>query len=317
MNSQHWCSRCFCSKRELSSVSFFIKIFAMAAIFVCVVVPSASAQKLGRIECRAVRSALLHRAVRYCAILPPDYDSDKSRRYPVLYFLHGLGGNEQMLVSSGGWNIVEDLWQARKIGKFLIVTPDADTTFYINSENGRVPYESFFVREFIPFIDRAYRTISDRSGRGIGGISMGGYGALHLAFDHPKLFVSVSANSAALLAKIPNIHFASPQEALLLRALRPFGAHFDRAFWNRNDPLHLARAADLSGLKIYLDCGLQDDYGFERGAEALNRILDGRKIPHEFHLYPGRHDWEYFAAHLPAVLEFHSRAFGLLVAKPR
>jgi S-formylglutathione hydrolase FrmB len=266
---------------------------------------------LGRIECRSTPSPILGHDVRYCAILPPSYDSAEARRYPVLYFLHGLGGSEQLLVASGGWNIIEDLWQQRKIGEFLIVTPDADTSFYINSRDGRDRYQDFFLREFIPFIDRTYRTLPTRRARGIAGISMGGYGALHIAFAHPQLFTSVSANSAALLDKFPDVRFANPQQSFLLRALRAFGTPPDPAFWRRNDPLALARTANLAGLNIYFDCGAQDDYGFEHGAQALDRILAARKIPHEFHLFPGGHDWQYFAARLPAVFEFHSRAFGL------
>jgi S-formylglutathione hydrolase FrmB len=73
----------------------------------------------------------------------------------------------------------------------------------------------------------------------------------------------------------------------------------------------LARDADLSGMKIYFDCGLQDDYGFNVGAQALHDVLAARHLPHEFHLYPGGHSWDYFAAHLPASLQFHSHAFGL------
>jgi S-formylglutathione hydrolase FrmB len=271
---------------------------------------------LGRIECRSTHSEILRRAIRYCAILPPNYDSAKSRRYPVLYFLHGLGGNEQLLVTSAGWNLVEDLWQQHKIGEFLVVTPDADTSFYINSRNDRVRYEDFFIREFIPFIDRAYRTSSSRHARGIAGISMGGYGALHIAFRHPELFVSVSANSAALLDKFPDVRFSNPQQSFLLSVLRAFGTPPDPAFWHRNDPLVLARTANLAGLKIYFDCGTEDDYGFYRGASALDKILSTRKISHEFHLYPGGHDWQYFAARLPAVFEFHSHAFALNSASP-
>lgn len=283
--------------------------FALAAIAL-VFAPSARAA-LGRIECRSTHSQILQREVRYCAILPPSYDSAKSRRYPVLYFLHGLGGNEQFLVSSGGWNIIEDLWQQHKIGEFLIVTPDADTSFYINSRDSHVRYEDFFVREFIPFIDRTYRASPARHSRGIAGISMGGYGALHLAFRHPELFVSVSANSAALLDKFPDVKFANPQQSIFLRVLRAFGTPPDPAFWHRNDPLVLARTANLAGLRIYFDCGAQDDYGFERDASVLDKILSARKIPHEFHLYPGGHNWQYFASRLPAVFEFHSRAFAL------
>lgn len=264
---------------------------------------------LGRIECRSTSSKILGRDIRYCAILPPSYDGSGSRHYPILYFLHGLGGNEQFLVASGGWNLIEDLWQQHKIGEFLVVTPDADTTFYINSRDGRVRYEDFFIREFIPFIDRTYRTSAVRHSRGIAGVSMGGYGALHIAFRHPELFSSVSANSAALLDKFLDVRFADSQQSILLRVLRAFGTPPDRAFWRRNDPLALARTANLAGLKIYFDCGTEDDYGFEHGAQALHDVLASRKIRHEFHLYPGSHNWQYFAAHLPAVFEFHSRAF--------
>jgi S-formylglutathione hydrolase FrmB len=281
---------------------------SISILFLFVFVPCARAD-LGRIECRSVHSAILVHEVRYCAILPPSYDTAKSRHYPVLYFLHGLGGNEQFLVTSGGWNLIEDLWQQQKIGEFLIVTPDAGTSFYVNSRDGRVRYEDFFIREFIPFVDHTYRTTPTSRARGIGGISMGGYGALHLAFRHPALFASVSANSAALLDKFPDVHFANPQQSFLLRILQAFGTPPDPAFWRRNDPLVLARTANLAGLKIYFDCGAQDDYGFYRGASALDKTLSSRNIPHEFHLYPGGHDWQYFASRLPTIFQFHSRAF--------
>ena len=294
-----------------ASLTVGILLMALASLFA----PIAHAD-LGRIECRSTPSKILGRDIRYCAILPPSYDASKARRYPVLYFLHGLGGNEQFLVTSGGWNLIEDLWQQRAIGEFLIVTPDADTSFYINSHDGRVRYEDSFVREFIPFIDRTYRTSPARHSRGIAGISMGGYGALHIAFRHPELFASVSANSAALLDKLPDVRVANPQQSPLLRVLRAFGTPPDPAFWRRNDPLALARTANLTGLKIYFDCGTEDDFGFFRGASALDKILSARKTPHEFHLYPGSHNWQYFVAHLPAVFEFHSRAFGLTASAP-
>lgn len=283
-----------------------------AAIFVLFFVIARPAHAaLGRIECNAMRSAILHRAVRYCAILPPSYDSEKTRHFPVLYFLHGLGENEQMMVNSGAWNLIEDLWEQHQLGEFLIVTPAGDTSFYINSHDGHVRYEDFFLHEFLPFIERVYRIQRGRRSRGIGGISMGGYGALHLAFAHPELFASVSANSAALLDKLPNVKFSNQGSPAFLRIVSPFGTPFDPAYWRRNDPLALARRANFAGLKIYLDCGTEDDYGFEAGARMLDEILKSRHVPHEFHLYPGGHDWQYFAAHLPAALQFDSRAFGL------
>ena len=269
-------------------------------------------------QCLAAPSRILHRQVGYCAILPPGYGADKTRRYPVLYLLHGLGENRTMLIRSGLLNLVEDLWDKNEIGKFLIVTPDADSSFYINSLNGHEHYEDFFIREFLPFIARHYRTLSGRTHRGIAGLSMGGYGALHLAFRYPQLFGSVAAESAALIEHLPSVTVVGPESHAIHRMLGgAFGSPPDPAFWAKNSPLTLARTARLAGMKIYFDCGRQDGYGFYRGAEALNRILTARRIPHEFHLYPGRHDWIYFAAHLPALLRFESNAFGLAPASHR
>ncbi|HEV2388741.1 MAG TPA: alpha/beta hydrolase family protein [Candidatus Acidoferrales bacterium] len=266
----------------------------------------------GRAECRTVPSRILHRAVPYCILLPPSYDAEKTRRYPVLYFLHGLGDNEQMFLRSGALDLVEDAWERGGIGEYLIATPRGGASFYINSRDGRERYEDFLLREFLPFIERNYRTQPGRRYRGIGGISMGGYGALHLAFRHPEMFGAVSASSAALIEEPPRITTPGAQQSPVMRLLAGvFGSPLDRAFWDRNNPLRLARTAAIAGLGIYFDCGEQDDYGFERGAAALDEILTSRRIPHEFHLYPGGHNWGYFAQHLSASLEFYSRAFGL------
>jgi putative tributyrin esterase len=263
-------------------------------------------------ECLAVRSRILGRAVPYCVLLPPSYAAQTSRRYPVAYYLHGLGDNEQMFLNSGGWNRIEDLWERHELGEFLIVTPAGGRSFFINSRDGRERYEDFFLKEFIPFIETHYRIRRGRAFRAIGGISMGGYGALHIAFSHPELFVAVSVHSAALIEKLPSMPAAdAPQPAPLGILGDAFGRPLDRTFWNRNNPITLARTVNLSGLKIYFDCGSEDDYGFNAGAEALHRVLLARHIPHEFHLYPGGHNWAYFAEHLPASLEFDSRAFGL------
>jgi len=272
-------------------------------------VPGACAAT-GRAECSSLPSKILTHPVKYCVLLPPSYDVEKTRRYPVLYFFHGLGDNEQMFLHAGGFNLVEDLWERGQLGEFLIVTPSAGATFYINSNDTKVRYEDFLVQEFIPGIESKYRVKSGRANRAVSGASMGGYGALHLAFRHPELFSSVSAHSAALIEKLPA--FTAPTQAGTARARvlgGTFGSPPNPAFWDRNSPLTLARSANLSNLKIYFDCGDQDDFGFETGAAALDKILTSRRIPHEAHIYPGRHDWPYFAEHLPESLQFHSRAF--------
>ena len=267
-------------------------------------------------ECRTAPSKILGRAVPYCILLPPSYDADKARRYPILYFLHGLGDNEQMFLHSGGWDLVQDLWENGKLGEYLIVTPAGGTSFFINSKDGRTKYEDFLVQEFLPLIEGHYRVQPGRTNRGVAGISMGGFGALHLAFHHPELFGSVSAHSAAIVGKPPAINVADTAENGRLRLFGDiFGSPPDRAYWDRVNPLTLAKTADLAHLAIYFDCGAQDDYGFNVGADALHRVLDGRHVAHEVHIYPGSHNWSYFAAHLPASLEFHSRVFAGAAAK--
>jgi S-formylglutathione hydrolase FrmB len=244
-------------------------------------------------------------------LLPPSYDLEKTRRYPILYLLHGLGDNDQFLIHSGGMNLIEDLWEQHALGEFLIVTPAAGASFYINSRDGQRRYEDFFLQEFLPGVEKRYRAQTGRGSRGIAGISMGGYGALHIAFRHPQLFVAVGAHSAALVEQWPKTSALNSQQTRQLRVLGDaFGSPFDPAFWNQNDPVSIARTANLAGLKIYFDCGSEDDYGFDVGAAALDKLLTSRHIPHEFHLYPGGHDWTYFAQHLPLLLEFEFDAFA-------
>lgn len=264
----------------------------------------------GRVECNSMPSKILSRPVPYCIVLPPSFDANKVGTFPILYFFHGLGDNEQFFVHSGAWNLVEDMRERGELKDFLIATPDARSTFYINARDGKERYEDFLLQEFFPYIEKHYRAAAGRANRAISGISMGGYGALYLAVRHPQLFSSVSAHSAALIEKLPNflagVQPTSPRSRVLGGA---FGNPPDPVFWQSHNPILLARTANLVGLHIYFDCGDQDDFGFEAGAKALDKVLTSRKIPHDFHIYPGRHDAAYFSEHLPASLAFHSRHF--------
>src|SRR6204780_5348803 len=219
-----------------------------------------------RIDCNALNSRILQHAVHYCVYLPAGYDASATRRppqsYPVLYFLHGLGDNEQTLFNSGGWTLLDDLRQQHKMGEFLIVAPEGGRTFYINSADGSVPYGDFFLQEFIPLIEKKYRIAKGRSNRAISGISMGGYGALRFAFSHPEMFSAVSAQSAALITESPqDLDTAARSGAPLGKMLADvFGNPIDSSHWKNNDPFLLAQknAAALKRLGIYFNCG-QDD----------------------------------------------------------
>lgn len=289
-------------------------------LVLCTVLAAGSAFAQSRIDCSALSSNILKRPVHYCVFLPSGYDAGATQhptnRYPVLYFLHGLGDNEQTLFNSGGWTLLDDLRKQHKMGDFLIVAPEGRRSFYVNSADGSVRYSDFFLQEFMPAIERKYRIRPGRAGRAISGISMGGYGALRFAFAHPELFSAASAQSAAIITESPQQLDAASQTGVpILTVLGPvFGKPIDARHWNENNPLALAKknAGGVRMMAIYFNCGQNDNYGFEKGAAELHTELLREHVPHEYHAYPGDHSLTYFLSHFDEVMEFHSKAFRLL-----
>ncbi len=280
-------------------------------VFICLLAAGAAAQS--RIDCSTVKSRILRQPIRYCVLLPAGYDSAKTQRYPILYFLHGLGDSEKTLFDTSGWTLIDDLQQELKIGEFLIVAPEGKSSFYINSADGKFPYSDFFLREFMPHIENEYRVRRQREYRGITGVSMGGYGALRFAFAYPQLFGSVSAQSAALITATPaELNGAGKSGLPMTRVIaNVFGNPIQLAHWRQNDPFLLAKKnqTGLRGQAIYFNCGKSDEYNFEVGAKALDRQLTAEHVRHEFHLYPGDHSLDYFMEHIGETLEFHSHVF--------
>ena len=288
----------------------------MAVLACLIALVCSAAHGQSRIDCNALNSHVLGQAVHYCVLLPAGYDAavgHPAQRYPVLYYLHGLGENEQTLFKSGGWNLVEDLRQQDKIGDFLIVTPEAKSSFYINSADGRVRYSDFFLHEFMPYIESKYRIRRERGSRAISGLSMGGYGALRFAFADPELFSSVSAQSAALMTESPQELTAAMRSGTPLGEVlgSVFGNPVNVTHWKQNDPFFLVKQNKLAmgKLTIYFNCGKDDEFSFEDGAQALDKQLHAEGIKHEFHLYPGNHGATYFLSHLGETMEFHWKAF--------
>ncbi|MDR3748689.1 MAG: alpha/beta hydrolase family protein [Acidobacteriota bacterium] len=289
---------------------FFLPTIFALLLLVCAV-PPLRAQ--GRAECSTIKSAILARPVRYCAFLPESFDQDKTRHYPVLYYLHGLGDNEQSLLNLGGWDVITELRRQGKVGDFIVLAPSAGHTFYVNSADGKIRYEDFFLKEFVPQMEKKYRAGGTRATRGITGVSMGGYGALRFAFKYPEEFAAVSAQMPALIAELPpNFASAGPGSPGSLMG-DVFGSPFSRAYFERNNVFSYARtdsAASLKRMKIYFDIGQNDDFGFEQGAQQLHELLKSRGIPNEFYLYPGRHDPQFVIRHFADVMQFQWKAIG-------
>jgi endo-1,4-beta-xylanase len=136
--------------------------------------------------------------VSYFIYLPPDYEKSKDARFPVMYWLHGIGGAQ-----TGIPRLVErfdDAIAAEKTPPMLIVFVNGvRDSFYCDTSDGKVPVETVIIKDLIPHIDATYRTLAKREGRIIEGFSMGGFGAAHLGFKHPELFGAVSMIDAALV----------------------------------------------------------------------------------------------------------------------
>jgi len=304
-------------KRNLPILVFFMLSCGLASL--------GQSATQSRIDCSALDSKVLKQTVHFCVYLPSGYDEgaaqQPTRRYPVLYFLHGLGDNEQTLFHSGGWTLLDDLRKRGRMGDFLIVSPEGRRSFYINSADGQVRYSDFFLQEFMPLIERKYRIRPGRSGRAISGISMGGYGALRMAFAHPELFSAVSAQSAALITESPQQLDSAERAGTPLGGVLSavFGKSIDVRHWNENNPFVLAKhnATVLKTMKVYFNCGQVDNYGFEKGAAALDAELIKLGVKHEYRSYPGDHSLTYFLSHFAEVMEFHSHAFGLIPVGPK
>ena len=258
-------------------------------------------------------SAILGKDVNYAVYLPPDY-ATSTRRYPVVYLLHGFTDNESAWVQFGEVNLAADRAIAeREIPPLIIVMPDGGVAWYINDYQNKVRYEDMFVQEFIPHIDATFRTRPEREFRGVAGLSMGGWGTLVFAMKHPELFSACAAFSAGVWT---DDEFAAMNQQAYERVVGAvFGPQLagrDRLtpHFRRYSPLHLAKTLPEDSLKrvrYYIDCG--DDDFLSGGNSALHLALRDRKIPHEYRVRDGGHSWSYWRTGIVDGLKFIGQSF--------
>src|SRR5687768_17983954 len=153
----------------------------------------------GRVETVRFQSKLVGASLPYNVILPPDYDTSTTTRYPVLYLLHGLSGHYSDWASRS--NVADHAAQYRMI----VITPEGNDGWYTNSATITTDkYESYILEELIPDVQQRYRTIEARYGRAIAGLSMGGYGAIKFGLKSPQTFAFAASMSGAFaITRIP------------------------------------------------------------------------------------------------------------------
>lgn len=274
----------------------------------------ATSAQVGNVkESLKLKSSILGRDVKYSVYLPPDYEQSKYC-YPVLYLLHGASDNEVAWIQFGQVKAtVDKLLQNNEIAPMIIVMPDAKLSWYINSFDGKVRYEDFFVKEFIPFIDSTYRTRAIKEMRAVSGLSMGGYGTMMMALRHHDLFSVAAPLSAGILTdeevinETDNLWNWAFAEAYGkdLKGKDRLTKHF-----NDNNILKMMETVNVNLLKnihFYIDCG--DDDFLIKGNMALHALMINKKISHEFRVRDGEHNWTYWRSALPDVLKFTNQYF--------
>ncbi|RNI33017.1 esterase family protein [Rufibacter immobilis] len=264
-------------------------------------------------ESLKTKSKILGYEVDYSIYLPSDYEKS-NRRYPVLYLLHGYTDDETGWAQFGEAHLIAGrLMQAGQIPPMLIVMPDAGVTWYVNSVDGKVKFEDFFVKEFIPHIDKEYRTRNSKAYRAVAGLSMGGYGSLILSMKHPELFAAVAPLSAAVYTNEEFQNITDERYTKTFASIYgqyPQGQQRLSAHWYQNSVLKIIETTPVDSLKkmkYYIDCG--DDDFLIKGNMALHAALIDKKVPHEFRVRDGGHTWTYWRTALPEVLKFVGETF--------
>lgn len=220
---------------------------------------------------------------------PPGYDRQQAEAYPLLLFLHGGNGSERDLLYFKAMFDAEIL--SGRLPPLVIATPSARRSLYMDYKDGSQRWESFILSDVLPLLRRLEFVAQHRDRTFICGVSMGGLGALRIAFKHPELFAAVAALEPAVEARLtwqgvgPETRFWRPETVL-----HPmFGDPIDPDYWEANNPATIASRDPerLLDLRIYLEVGDQDMLFLYEGVEFLHRVLFDARLAHEYRLVHG------------------------------
>lgn len=223
-------------------------------------------------------SPSMKKNIKAVVITPDNYANAKA--LPVVYLLHGHGGRYSDWIKSGkGFEKAADLYQ------MIIVCPDGNNSWYWDSPiDPAYKYETYVSKELVEWIDSKYKTIKGREGRAITGLSMGGHGALYLAFRHQDVFGAAGSMSGGVdIRPFPNNWNMS--ERLGKYSEKPEN-------WEKNTVINLLHLLTPNSLAIIIDCGTEDF--FYKVNENLHKQLLQRNIPHDYITRPGAHNWAYW-----------------------
>ncbi|RSN71008.1 MULTISPECIES: alpha/beta hydrolase [Actinomadura] len=249
------------------------------------------------------RSASIGREKSVNVVLPSTY-SPVGPAFPVLYLLHGFGGNR------GTWLRCADLPAVVEATGLIVVLPESGRSWFINDARGR-RYEDHLVREVVGRVDGGYNTAASREGRGIGGFSMGGAAALFQALRHGDVFSVVCSSAGAFEAPLregdpyrrlrEERRLAIPTTRDHERVWGPVGSAVRREY----DPYRALRDRDEKyPIEMHLDVGLDDYPRMIAMNRRMRDALAEHSVPHRYRERPGGHDWAFVNAGLADLFAF-------------
>ncbi len=230
--------------------------------------------------------------------------------FPTLYLLHGRSDDHTT------WLRRTRLESYVAKLPLIVVMPDGHRGFYTNNADGPA-WAKHVGEELVAMVERTFHARPERSARAIGGLSMGGYGALRVGLAYADKFCSINSHSGAVGWSRIRDGVSLREEAerrnwgpvVLAEMLRIFGQGTLRG--SAHDPLVHARKAKRAGRlpRLLIDCGTEDF--LLEGNREFSRALTIAKIPHWYREFPGAHDWDYWDLHIRDALAFHAESLGL------
>lgn len=224
-------------------------------------------------------SASMKKQIKAVVITPDGYSAAKE--LPVVYLLHGYSGNyADWILKAKGFERASDLYN------LIIVCPDGGySSWYWDSPvDSAYKYETYISKELVQWIDNKYKTIRSRSGRGITGLSMGGHGALYLAFKHLDVYGAAGSMSGGVDIR------PFPDNWEMTKRIGVYAENPE--IWEKNTVINMLYLIKPKSLSLIIDCGV-DDF-FYKVNENLHQQLLLRNIPHDFIARPGAHNWSYW-----------------------
>lgn len=258
-----------------------------------------------KVDTLDIYSTAMDKTYKAAVVLPNFYAKSKAN-YPVVYLLHGAYGHfRDWLKSTPDKMLLHNLADQYNI---IIVTPEGENfSFYLDSPvNKGSQFETYITKEVIQKIDKSYRTIADKKGRVITGLSMGGHGALYLSTKHPELFSAAGSMSGAVdMGGIRNRDTPEKINKLMEPVFGPEGA--SQEVYDSHAVLGMIDKIKTNDLELIIDCGV-DDFLIEPNRE-LHRRMVYAKVNHDYTERPGAHTWEYWENALPYHILFFDKIF--------